>query len=184
MKTIVAFALNGEAIRLRDMKVTPTMQFQDKDQSGQTSSTAKTEQGIKAKELRVSGVIPFSEAGILKRIFELAQSRGGNGKLKVYRVANLTANTIGFREGVFTGTIDAPPLDGKMAWLVTFTLSERQSVPEKREARANAKISAQKQSGVNGSSGGGDESDKLSWFESTVLKPINDVLGPSSDETN
>lgn len=55
--TITTLALNGEAIPLMNLKVTPTMQFAEKDQSGQSSSTANAEQGIKAKELRVSGTV-------------------------------------------------------------------------------------------------------------------------------
>ncbi|WP_434466127.1 hypothetical protein [Xenorhabdus bovienii] len=35
--------------------------FQDTEQSGQSSSTAVAEQGIKPKELRITGIIPFSE---------------------------------------------------------------------------------------------------------------------------
>ncbi|MBI0566168.1 hypothetical protein F6Q05_22470, partial [Pectobacterium parmentieri] len=67
MSQIITLALDGEAIALKSLTVTPSMQFQDQDQSGQTSSTANAEQGIKPKELRVSGIIPFTEAKILTR---------------------------------------------------------------------------------------------------------------------
>lgn len=181
MASIVMLALNGEGIPLKDMRVTPTMQIQDKDQSGQTSSTGTAEQGIKPKELRVSGVVPYANPEILKRIFELAQAKDTAGKQQTYRVAHLVANTIGFREATFTGTVDAPQQDGKMAWLVTFTLREKQSVPEKKEARAGNKTAAQKQTQNGGGKGGGgssaEDSEKLSWFESKVLKPVNDALG-------
>ncbi|MHC9396135.1 baseplate complex protein, partial [Serratia ureilytica] len=109
--TIVTLALNGEAIALKGLMVTPMMQFQDKDQSGQTSSTANAEQGIKPKELRISGMIPFSEAKVLTRLFALAEATEG-GKLKRYRVANHTAQAINFRLATFTGSIDAPKQDG------------------------------------------------------------------------
>ncbi|MFI3309279.1 baseplate complex protein [Ewingella allii] len=178
--TITTLALNGEAIALLAMKVTPTLQFQEKDQSGQSSSTNNAEQGIKAKELRISGIIPFRKANILKRIFELAEAKDASGKLQTYRVANLAAQAVNFREGTFSGAVDAPPQDGKMAWLVTFTLREKGSVAEKREARAGGKTATTKQGGKGGSGGTaaaeGDE--KLSWFESKVLKPINSALGP------
>ncbi|OJB82662.1 hypothetical protein A9Q60_16655, partial [Yersinia ruckeri] len=106
------------------------MQFQEKDQSGQTSSTATAEQGIKAKELRISGLVPFSTPEVLTRIFALAEAKGAGGGLKKYRVANQVAQAINFRQATFTGAIDAPKQDGKMAWLVTFTLKEFMSVPE------------------------------------------------------
>lgn len=178
--TITTLALNGEAIPLMNLKVTPTMQFAEKDQSGQSSSTANAEQGIKAKELRVSGTVSFRDAATLKRLFELAEAKSASGSLQVYRVANLIAQTINFREGTFTGAIDAPQQDNKMAWLVTFTLREKISVAEKKEARAGSKTAATKQgaAGANGSGSAAAESDeKLTWFERKVLKPVNDALG-------
>ncbi|MCW6573140.1 hypothetical protein, partial [Yersinia ruckeri] len=145
MTQIVMLALDGEAIPLKGLTVTPTMQFQEKDQSGQTSSTATAEQGIKAKELRISGLVPFSTPEVLTRIFALAEAKGAGGGLKRYRVANQVAQAINFRQATFTGAIDAPKQDGKMAWLVTFTLKEFMSVPEKKEARAGSKTEAKKQ---------------------------------------
>ncbi|BAE73523.1 conserved hypothetical protein [Sodalis glossinidius str. 'morsitans'] len=127
-------ALDGEALPLKSLMVTPTMQFQEKDQSWQTSSTANAEQGIKPKELRVSGVIPFTESEGLTRLFALAGATEG-GRLKRYLVANHTAQAINFRLATFSGSIEAPKQDGKQAWLVTFTLREHLSVPEKKDAR-------------------------------------------------
>lgn len=49
MTSIPTLALNGEAIQLKNMRVTVSQQFQDKDQSGQTSATTKSEQGAKGK---------------------------------------------------------------------------------------------------------------------------------------
>lgn len=184
MQTIV-LALNGEAIPLKNLSVTPSMMFQDKDQSGQSSSTAVAEQGIKPKELRITGILPFTESKALTRLFALAEAKDG-GNLKRYRVANMTAQAINFRIGTFTNSIDASKIEGKQAWQITFTLREHLSVSEKREARANGKVAAKKQgtaagTGKNGKAGAGaqEEPEKLTWFEEKVLKPINDSLGPS-----
>ncbi|EKN4206941.1 hypothetical protein [Yersinia ruckeri] len=177
MTQIVMLALDGEAIPLKGLTVTPTMQFQEKDQSGQTSSTATAEQGIKAKELRISGLVPFSTPEVLTRIFALAEAKGAGGGLKRYRVANQVAQAINFRQATFTGAIDAPKQDGKMAWLVTFTLKEFMSVPEKKEARAGSKTKAKKQGAGASGSDAAEDADKLSWFERKVLKPVNDALG-------
>ncbi|CDG95146.1 conserved hypothetical protein [Xenorhabdus bovienii str. puntauvense] len=59
-----------------------------------------------------------------------------NGKLKLYRVANLTAQAINFRIGAFTSTLDASKVDGKQAWQVTFTLREHLSVSDAMPGRA------------------------------------------------
>lgn len=172
-------ALNGEAIQLKNMRVTITQQFQDKDQSGQTSSTTKSEQGMKGKELRVSGEVPFRNKEVLRRIFELASATDASGQRQKYRVAHEQARAVNFREATFTGTLDAPQQDGKMSWLVTFTLTEHVSVQEKKEARANSKATAKKQGGASGGTGqSADEDDeKMTWFERKVLKPVNDALG-------
>ncbi|MBD2815319.1 hypothetical protein ID850_11175 [Xenorhabdus sp. Flor] len=177
MSQIITLALDGEAIPLKSLTVTPSVMFQDQDQSGQSSSTAVAEQGIKPKELRITGIIPFTEQKTLSRLFALAEAKE-NGNLKRYRVANLTAQAINFRIGTFTGTIDASKVDGKQAWQVTFTLREHLSVAEKRDSRATSNIQVKKQT----KQGGGvvkEESEELSWFERYVLKPINDWIGPA-----
>ncbi|HHR6207186.1 TPA: hypothetical protein ACS71B_002168 [Providencia alcalifaciens] len=171
----ITFALDGEAIPLKNIKVNPSVQFQDKDQSGQTSSTAVAEQGIKPKELRVTGVINFTDHKVLTRLFALAEAKE-NGKLKRYRVANHTAKAINFRLGTFTGNIDASEIDGQMAWQITFTLREHLSVSEKKDIRAASQVQAQKQTGNPKApiAASTEEKDELTWFERTVLKPIDD----------
>ena len=180
MTSITTLALNGEAIPLKNMRVTLTQQFQDKDQSGQTSATTKSEQGVKGKELRVSGEIPFKSREVLTRIFELATATDSSQR-QTYRVAHEMARAVNFREAKFTGTVDAPQQDGKMAWLITFTLTEHISVQEKREARADSKTTAKKQTAGGAGQGGGqdaaEDEEKMTWFERKVLKPVNDALG-------
>ncbi len=75
MSQIITLALDGEAIPLKSLTVTPSVMFQDTDQSGQSSSTAVAEQGIKPKELRVTGIIPFTEQKMLSRLFTLAEAK-------------------------------------------------------------------------------------------------------------
>ncbi|MBF4211684.1 hypothetical protein EI533_28885, partial [Pseudomonas donghuensis] len=99
----------------------------EKDQSGQTSSTTNSEQGIKAKELRVSGLVTFDDEAVLQRLFQLASATETSGALKIYRVANATATAINFREATFTGQIDAVPQEGRLGWQVSFTLGEKNS---------------------------------------------------------
>lgn len=177
---IITLALDGEAILLKNLTVTPSMMYQDKDQSGQSSSTVNSEQGIKPKELRITGTIPFTEEKTLTRLFALAEAKE-NGLLKRYRVANRMASAINFRLGTFTNGIDASKMDGKQAWQITFTLREHLSVPEKRESRSAGQVKAKTQNmsdkpKANGE-GAPEQEQELSRFEKDVLKPINDGLG-------
>ena len=185
MTDIIVIALDGEAILMKNILVSPSMQIQDKDQSGQASSTANSEQGIKAKELKVSGLIPFAEKDRLTRIFALAEAKDASGGMKRYRVANEVAQAIKFREATFSGNVDAAPQTDRMAWLVTFTLKEYYSVAERKAVKSDKPKSAGG-SGPNataqnpgGSGGSAEESpEKLSWFEG-VLKKIDTAIGGS-----
>jgi len=178
MTQAALLALDGEGINMKNMLVSPSMQFQEKDQSGQTSSTATAEQGIKAKELRVSGLVTFDDQAILQRLFQLASATAASGALKTYRIANETAAAINFREGTFTGQIDAAPQTDRLAWQVSFTLREKNSVPEKRQARKGNATASTKQTGADGGGpAAGEDAEKMSWFEQVVLKPVNDALG-------
>lgn len=179
MSQTALLALDGEGIVMKNMLVSPSMQFQEKDQSGQTSSTANSEQGIKAKELRVTGLITYEDEPVLQRLFQLASATTASGALKTYRVASATASAVNFREATFSGQIDAAPQEDRLAWQVSFTLREKNSVPEKQQARKGNATPGTKQTGAGGSAGqaAGEDADKMSWFESKVLKPVNDALG-------
>uniref|UniRef100_UPI0020125181 baseplate complex protein n=1 Tax=Aeromonas popoffii TaxID=70856 RepID=UPI0020125181 len=98
-------------------------------------STSSAEQGAKAKELDISGLIPFKEERMLSRLFELADTKGDGGKRHVYRVGSLLAKSVKVRQAKFAGRITASEQEGLLAWQVQFTLKEFNSVPEKREAR-------------------------------------------------
>lgn len=189
MSTFATLALNGETVRLKNLRITLSQQFPDKDQSGGTSSTAKSEEGAKGKELRVAGEISFRDEKIVKRILEMANATETNGERKRYRVAHTLARAVNFREGTFSGQVDISQQDGRMSYGITFTIAEYLSVAEKKEARAVSKATAKKQ--VANASGGAGSSDTvtatedermMTWFESKVLKPLNDRLAPSGGD--
>lgn len=172
--------LDGEPIIMKSMRVSASMQFQDKDQSGQTSSTSSAEQGAKAKELDVSGLIPFKDEHMLSQLFELADAKGDGGKRHVYRVGSLLAKSVKVRQAKFAGRITASEQEGLLAWQVQFTLKEFNSVPEKRETRlpgnpANLGKNSPGTTAANGKNGQtGDE--KLSKGEA-FFKHLDDKLG-------
>lgn len=179
MTQIIILALDGEAILLRNITVSATMQLPDKDMSGQSTSTTSAQQGNKAKELRVSGVIDFNDEAILTRIFQLAEATESNGAKKTYRIANATAKAINMRQGVFSGGIDATEQQGKMHWQVTFTLREKLSVPEKASARSGSQKTIVKQQTQDGSQSVSEDG-KLNTQEG-YAKMVNDWLGTAFD---
>ncbi|WP_422527665.1 hypothetical protein [Serratia fonticola] len=186
MSEIIVLALDGEAILMKDIIVSSSMQIQDKDQSGQASSTANAEQGIKGKELRVSGKIPFSEKERLTRLYALAEAKDAGGQMRRYRVANELAQVIKLREVTFSGNVDAAAQTDRMVWLVNFTLKEYFSVAERKAMQAAAGGAGGAGGSANAQTPGGtgsaeESAEKLSWFEN-VLKKIDTAIGPGGSE--
>ncbi|WP_421187275.1 hypothetical protein [Aeromonas enteropelogenes] len=185
MSKTAMLTLDGEPIVMKSMRITVSMQFQDKDSSGQTSSTSSSEQGAKAKELDISGLVPFNDEQALSRLFELADAKGDGGKRHIYRVGSLLAKSVKVRQAKFAGRITASEQEGLLAWQVQFTLREHNSVPEKREQRmpkAPAKVGqgtantkpAQSANSNDGKSA--TEQEQLSSWEQTV-KGLDNKLG-------
>ncbi|WP_392433206.1 hypothetical protein ACF3VQ_02085 [Yersinia sp. HM-2024] len=182
MSDVVTLALDGEAILLKNILVTLTMQIQDKDQSGQASSTSKSEQGTKGKELRVSGLIHYTNPAMLTRIYSLAEAKNSDGSKKRYRVAHSLAQAVKFREATFTSGVDAAEQTDKMAWLVNFTLAEYSSVAERKAQQAsqggkNATIQTAGGTSTAGAADG-ETAESRSWFES-VLQKVDNAIGPA-----
>lgn len=177
----IVLALDGESIILKNPEISAEYDLPDEDQSGQSSSTNSSEKGIKPKKLNISGLIEYSTPDRLSRLIELSYQTESGGAKKLYRVANATANVINLREAVFSGKISVSPHSSLLAWQVSFTLSERKSVPEKREARA------QKRAIENGDESVGAiiedvpneqaENGSLTWFEENVLAKADAALG-------
>ena len=184
----VILTLNGETVKMLNLKVEAVLPFKDKDQSGQTSGTQKSEGGIKAKELNVTGTVPFRNVEFLTRIFELAEGVDGGGAQTVYRVSNFTAAAINMRQATFTGRVSAPESDSLRAWNVSFTLREYSSVPEKKESNIFSKlpgVTKQTTPGVTtpGASGGdGTTPDTEMSSSDKFWKKIDDWLAPSPAE--
>ena len=184
----VILTLNGETVKMLNLKVEAVLPFKDKDQSGQTSGTQKSEGGIKAKELNVTGTVPFRNVEFLTRIFELAEGVDGGGAQPVYRVSNFTAAAINMRQATFTGRVSAPESDSLRAWNVSFTLREYSSVPEKKESNIFSNlpgVTKQTTPGITtpGASGGdGTTPDTEMSSSDKFWKKIDDWLAPSPAE--
>lgn len=175
---IIMLALDGEAINLSGIKVSPSMEIKTADKSGQASSTTQSEEGTKAKKLQVTGLIRFRDKKDLSRLFALAEAKGSNGAAKRYRIASPVAQAINMREGVFTDSITAAEQDQQLAWAVSFTLTEQVSTAEKAQGRAPAgkpptTTNTQTPDGTRPKE---DETQELTSFEK-ILKGIDDTLG-------
>ena len=177
----IVLALDGESIVLKNPSISVEYDLPEEDQSGQSSSTNSSEKGVKPKKLSVSGLIEYSTPDRLGRLIELSYQTENGGAKKLYRIANATANVVNLREAVFSGKISVSPHSSLLAWQVSFTLSERKSVPEKRETRAQqlAVENGDEHVGaiIEEVPGEQEENAELSWFEQNVLARANAALG-------
>lgn len=145
-KPSVQLALDGKPVYLFNFLATVKVSREEEDMSGQKSSTKKSDKGVKAKELAVTGLIPFREKKWLSDLFQLAEATDGKGEQKKYRVTNISAEAVNMREVQFSGEISANE-QAVQGWTVAFTLREVNSVAEKKEQRQQkpkAKVQSEK----------------------------------------
>lgn len=173
----IVLALDGESIILKNPSISAEYDLPEEDQSGQSSSTNSSEKGIKPKKLSVAGLIEYSTPARLSRLIELSYKTESGGAKKLYRIANATANVINLREAVFSGKISIVPHSTLLAWQISFTLSERKSVPEKREIREQQRAIENGEQTIEAVGEEIPEKEELSWFEKNILSPVNDALG-------
>lgn len=159
-----------------DLRVSLAHQFKDEDASGETSSTSKAKKGTKGKRLECKIFIRFKDEADLRELTRAAEQTSG-GDNKVYSITNRTANAAGMRQGRFSGDFKADEQDGLRCWLVSFTLAEHISVPERAESRETPKSAeAQQNEGETVAPKAKEEKQELSWFE-RKLKTVSDALG-------
>lgn len=131
----VQLALNGTPIYLNNILMSVSVKREEKDMSGQKSSTKKSDKGVKAKELNVTGFIPYSQQEWLTKLFNLAESEDGKGEQSKYRVSCTIAEAVNMREVQFSGEVSAIEQNGQLGWAISFTLREVNSVAEKKDQR-------------------------------------------------
>lgn len=131
----VQLALNGTPIYLHNIMMSVSVKREEKDMSGQKSSTKKSDKGVKAKELNVTGFIPYARKEWLTDLFNLAESEDGKGEQSKYRVSCTIAEAVNMREVQFSGEVTAAEQSGQLGWAISFTLREVNSVAEKKDQR-------------------------------------------------
>ncbi|MGC6248952.1 hypothetical protein ACNO7P_11035 [Bisgaard Taxon 45] len=185
----VQLSLDGKPIYLYKINMSISMKRDDKDMSGQKSSTKHTDKGIKAKEINVSGIIPYNRKEWLANLFKLAEAENEKGEQATYRISSMSANAINMREVRFSDGISASEDDGQMAWQVSFLLREVNSISEKKEARRKKpaiKIQNESAPVAYPTHSNEDESTKQKSQNSPPLekkKSPDEILGTEQDDS-
>lgn len=170
--------LDGHKVQGKNLKVTANLRIESGDMSGQTSNTDTAHKGFKPKTLTISLTIPFVDNSYMTDLMRLAESTASGGQMHLYRIVNDTAEAFGIRQAEFSEGISAREDDTLRAWLVQFTLSERQSNPEKVEGRrAGNAVNAVNAQGAPGSPVGTGGEVKDETTDNPALSGFEKVLG-------
>ena len=171
-------SLNSTRIPGHNLSVRANFRIESKELSGQTSSSDRSEEGIKPCTLSVSVQIAFDDAADLTRLREMATALDTAGSLQVYDIVNETASAMKVRQVTFMDNFSVAQAGNLRAWQVSFTLVEHRSISEKIEQRQPQKI-AQNQ-GTTGETVGEtapptNQDEQLSMAK-RVLKQIDNAL--------
>lgn len=129
------FALDGQTFSIKNLLVSFEREFKSQDMSGQSSSTGDADQGEKAATLDVSGLIAFKDIDQLVLLENMSSAKDENGDRKIYRVVNDLASAFKIRQVKFVGKFSSVQQDNPLAWRVSFTLREYNSIAEQKETR-------------------------------------------------
>lgn len=127
--------LNNYMLPQQDLVVSVHTTFENTDISGDTSSTADIDGGIKAKRVNVSFLIPFNKMDQLEAFYAIAHAKNDQGDLVIYDIVEESCNAAKIRQAKFTGNIRVNESATRNAWQIHFSLLEQFSVPEKMDAR-------------------------------------------------
>lgn len=176
----VQLVLNGTPIYLNNILMSVSVKREEKDMSGQKSSTKKSDKGVKAKELSVTGFIPYNRKEWLTQLFNLAEAETGKGEQTKYRVSCTVAEAVNMREVQFSGEVSATEQNGQLGWSISFRLREVNSVAEKKDQRRQKpKAKAQGENAPVAKSAG-ENSGKLEEQKDErkgILKDVDDFFG-------
>ena len=128
--------LNGTKIPGHGLQVSATLTLAGEDLSGNSSSTTQAEKGDKPKTLSVHTTIRFIDADYLSQLTALAEAKTGSDERMVYNVINNTAKAMNIRQVVFQNDVQVTEQTSQRQWDVSFSLVEKRSVAEKKQAQA------------------------------------------------
>ena len=176
---MITLILGDFSVKGFGLKVTAELALPESDLSGQSSSSASAEEGIKPKRLRVSINIPYDDVDALTGLITLAEATDTNGSREIYNIVNQTAAAYRVRQVRFTERFTAQEQDDSQAWAVTFVLVEHRSIPERIEQKRveSAEPSAVPASRYHPAKSEATEETSPGWFESMVASLDSALAG-------
>jgi hypothetical protein len=174
-------------LEFSEMTVALKLPLKNENVSGSTNSTETVNTGTKAKVLAVTGTLPFTKQKHLKRLIQVAEAEDGNGARQIYNISEEIATAADIRQVIFDGELNVRKMKELNAWNVTFSLKQKNSVAEAKEARNNtSKVVSDSAPGTIVSS---PTEDQLSDATQThgmiynILKKLDAALAPNNENS-
>ena len=184
--TTILLLLNDSVINGYEHRVTCELPMPDTDLSGNSSSTAISEEGFKPKKLSISLKIRFDDHDDLSSLVQLAEAVNSAGERKIYTIVNKLAKAYNIRQVRFTESLRASELANSLAWQVNFSLLEYNSVPEKVEsaqADNTSNTSDNDDAIVQDTPSATEDNQELTEFEKLLAKADAYFATKNDDET-
>ncbi len=123
----------------KNVNISASAEFDRKDLSGQTSSSAVSSAGNKPKKVSVSLQIDINKDNNLTKLMDMAEALDEKSNPIVYTVVDRQCQAMRMRQVIFAGSIQSKKDDTLQVYNVNFSLQESNTVAEKREEREKAK---------------------------------------------
>lgn len=131
--------IDGKVLPGHEISISGEMSVTGEDMSGGGAVTADADTGVKPQSITVVTKIRFADKNQLSFIYKLARAVDELGQRVIYTLVSDYTDAVDMRQAIFKGTVSARQ-DGTLhRWIVSFTMKEHQSVPEKVEQQAQAK---------------------------------------------
>lgn len=140
--------LNGEAVPGHNLTIRAAMRIETKELSGQTSSSARSSEGIKPMTFSVTAQIPRSKPKDLSKLIAMARSTDDHGDMMIHQIVNDTAQACKIREVTFTDQFTVTEQAAVQLWQVGFSLVEHRSIAEKIEERQPQPVTVEQPAGT------------------------------------
>ncbi len=123
----------------KNVNISVSAEFDRKDLSGQTSSSAVSSAGNKPKKVSVSLQIDINKDNNLTILMDMAEALDEKSNPVVYTVVDRQCQAMRMRQAIFAGSVQSKKDETLQVYNVNFSLQESNTVAEKREEREKAK---------------------------------------------
>ena len=125
----------------KNLEISSGFNIKTRALAGQSSSTARSDEGIEPATITVKFLIEYEDKEFLKKVTSIAKALNEDQSTVVYDVVCDLSEAMDIKQVQFSKHFRvAPASETLLAWQVSFTLVEYNSTSEKEEVRKDSPI--------------------------------------------